>query len=111
MTVFLFRCLGRLPGIRGSEVAGHGCDFVLGPEGAAPDHAVEHALPASAVLTMVLPHRRGMALKTLADEHFFSRRVGKSGRFGTLRLRRLRKEQAAEKNRKGGLTGKGHSDC
>jgi hypothetical protein len=45
---------------------------------------------------MVLPHRRGVTLKAFADEHFFPRRVGKSGRFGTLRLRRRRKEQAAE---------------
>src|SRR5712672_2738158 len=100
MTVFLFRCLGRLPGIRGSEVAGHGCDLVLGPQGAAPDHAVEDAFPAAAVLAMVLPHRRGVALKAFADEHFFSRRIGEPGRLCALRVRRRREEQAAEKNRK-----------
>src|SRR5712672_1739296 len=110
MTVFLFRCLGRLPGIRGSEVAGHGCDLVLGPQGAAPDHAVEHALPASAVLPVVLPHRRGVALKTFADEHFLARRIGEPGRLCALRVRRRREEQAAENNRKDALTGKGHGE-
>src|SRR5229473_3673959 len=106
-----FRCRRRLPTVRGGEVVGHGPDFVFGPEGAAPDHAVEHALPASAVLTVVLPHGRGVALKAFADEHFFSRRIGESLRLGALRLRRLSREQAAEKNRKGGLTGNGHGDC
>src|SRR5712691_8107393 len=100
----------RLPPVYRGEVVGHGPDFVLGPEGAASDHAVEHALPASAVLAMVLPHRRGVALKAFADEHFFSRRVGEPGRLGALRLRRRRRDQAAEKNRKGGFTGKGHGD-
>src|SRR5207247_8613762 len=28
------------------EVFGHPADLVLGPQGAAPDHAIEHALPA-----------------------------------------------------------------
>src|SRR3977135_1794462 len=113
----LFRCRRRLLAVCRGQVIGHGPDFVLGPEGAAPYHAVEHALPASAILLMILPHRRGVALKAFADEHFFSRRggrsgrVGKSGRLGTLRLRRRREEQAAEKNRKRGSTEKGHRDC
>src|SRR5712691_10969858 len=102
-TASLFRCR-RLPPVCRGEVVGHDPDFVLGPEGAAPDHAVEHAFPASAVLTMVLPHRRGVALKAFADEHFFSRCVGESLRIGALRLRRSRREQAGEKNRKGGFT-------
>src|SRR3979490_1083160 len=107
----LFRCRRRLRPVCRGQVIGHGPDFVLGPEGAAPYHAVEHALPASAILLMILPHRRGVALKAFADEHFFSGRVGKSGRLGTLRLRRRREEQAAEKNRKRGSTEKGHRDC
>src|SRR6266487_6866223 len=106
----LFLCR-RLPPVCRGEVVGHGPDFVLGPEGAAPDHAVEHALPASAVLTVVLPHRRGVALKAFADQHFLSRRVGEPGRLGALRLRRRREEQAADENRKRGFTGKGHGDC
>src|SRR5258708_15269237 len=104
----LSRCRRRLPTVCGGEVAGHGRDFVLGPQGAAPDHAVEHALPATAVLPMVLPHRWGVALKAFADEHFFSRCVGEPGRLRALRLRRRRQEQAAEKNRKNVVAEKGH---
>src|SRR3977135_909533 len=100
----LFRCRRRLRPVCRGQVIGHGPDFVLGPEGAAPDHAVEHALPASAVLTMVLPPRRGVALKAFSDEHFFSRRIGESLRLGALCMRRSRREQGAEKNRKGGFT-------
>src|SRR5882672_3359659 len=107
----LFRCRRRLPSVRGGEVVGHGPDFVLGPQCAAPDHAVEHALPASAVLTVVLPHRRGVTLKAFADEYFLSRCIGEPGRLGTLRLRLRREEQAAEKNREGGFTGNEHGDC
>src|SRR6266576_1500726 len=108
-TAFLFRCR-RLPPVCRGEVVGHGLYFVFRPEGAAPDHAVEHAFPAPAVLPVVLPHGRGVALKAFADEHVFSGRIGESLRLGALRLRRSRKEQAAEKNRKGGSTGKGHGD-
>src|SRR5438552_12394123 len=109
-TAPLFRCR-RLPPVCGGEVVGHGPYFVFRPECAAPDHAVEHAFPTSAVLPVVLPHGRGVALKAFADEHFFSRRIGESLRLGALRLRRSRPEQAAQKNRKGGLTGNGHGDC
>src|SRR6266705_3317707 len=107
----LFRCRRRLPPVCRGQVVGHGPDFVLGPQGAASDHAVEHALPASAVLPVILPHRRGVALKAFADEHFLSRRVGEPGRLGALRLRRWCEEQAEEENRERGLTGKGHGDC
>src|SRR6266702_6570277 len=78
----------RLPPVCRGEVIGHGLDLVLGPQRAAPDHAVEHAFPAPAVLAVVLPHRRGVALEALAHEHLFPGAVGKSGRLGPLRLRR-----------------------
>jgi len=45
---------------------------------------------------MVLPHRRGVALKAFADEHFFSGASGNRA-LGALRLRRRSQEQAAEK--------------
>ena len=67
----------RLISLRSSRLrqeVGHGVDLVLGPERAAADHPVEHALPRLAVLPQRAPHARLVALEALAREDFFAGR-------------------------------------
>ncbi len=69
-----------------------------------------HALPAPAVLPVVLPHGGGVALETFRHEHFFAGAVGKSSRLGPLRLRRAGQKQGAQENRRDQLSGQSHRD-
>src|SRR5207244_12697069 len=68
------------------------------PEGAAPDHAVERALPAAAVLPVVHPHVGAVALEALVDQHVLARRIGETDRCGlrALRERGLRDQHCGE---------------
>src|SRR5213075_2288323 len=68
----------RILGIGLAEVVGHLLDLVLCPERAAADHAVERALPRAAILPLVHPHRRRVALEALRDEDILARRVGEA---------------------------------
>src|SRR5688500_968400 len=86
--------------IGSTEIACHGVDLVLGPERAAPDHAVEHALPSPAVLAMVAPHTLAVALAAQLERRFPPRRVGKPDRLALLRQRgRSRARERARKER------------
>src|SRR6185503_20298350 len=87
-----------LPRVHRAEVVRHLLDLVLGPQRAAPDHAVERALPAAAVLAVVHPHRRRVALEALGYEDVLPRRVGKAGRGRLLLLRERAARQEQSKN-------------
>src|SRR5947207_562620 len=97
------RALSLFPPVYLSEVIGHLPDLVLRPKRAATDHAIERALPGAAVLALVHPHVRAVALEALRHEHVLARRVGESDRrrggLFLLRQRRLGEEDAGEHRR------------
>src|SRR3954452_24301500 len=84
------RALSLFPPVYLSEVIGHLPDLVLRPQRAAADHAVERALPGAAVLALVHPHVRAVALEALRDQHVLARPIGEAdgGRLLLLRGRR-----------------------
>ena len=84
------RCLGLEHGIWAPLHDAHQArvDLVLGPERAPPDHAVEHALPAPAVLAVVPPHAVAVAREAAAEQHFPAGRIGEANGLRLLRLGR-----------------------
>src|SRR6266850_1251116 len=90
----------RPPSVHRAEIVGHGLDLLLGPQRAASDHAIEHALPAAPVLAVIHPHSRAVALEALGEQGLLARRVRKSWRLRLLLLRerRARQEQRAEQS-------------
>src|SRR3954470_18797645 len=90
------RALSWLLPVSSAEVVGHLSYLVLRPQRAAADHAIERAFPGAAVLALVHPHVRTVALEALRDEDVLARRIGKSGRRLALRERRLGEKEAGE---------------
>src|SRR6267378_2186347 len=86
------------PPVHQGEIVRHRLDVLLGPQRPPSDHAVEHALPAPAVLAVIHPHSRAVALKAPGEQRLLARGVGESRclRLLLLRQRGTRNEQRAD---------------
>src|SRR5437588_474392 len=61
--------------------------------------SAEHALPAAAVLAVIHPHSRAVALEAFGEQRLLARGVGESGGLWLLlRRRSARQEQRAEQS-------------